>query len=131
MIQSLKQLEIFQSEDRKEVPLPKNCTLKEWSRTVCQLPKVNGEPKWNGKTYSELLRLAIDGDHELDKFWDSFSRSIMDPMMELTSLRPWIWLAIFSIWNFILRGSHLVHGRELSSRDLIVTPVIDTLALRF
>ncbi|CAL1169286.1 unnamed protein product [Cladocopium goreaui] len=54
--------------DRKEVPLPKNCTLKEWSHTVCQLPKVNGEPKWNGKTYSELLRMAIDGDIELDKY---------------------------------------------------------------
>ena len=31
--------ELFRSEDRKEVPLPKNCTLKEWSHTVCQLPK--------------------------------------------------------------------------------------------
>ena len=60
--------ELFRSEDRKEVPLPKNCTLKEWSHTVCQLPKVNGEPKWNGKTYSELLRMAIDGDIELDKY---------------------------------------------------------------
>ena len=35
---------------------------------MCQLPKVNGEPKWNGKTYSELLRMAIDGDNELDKY---------------------------------------------------------------
>ena len=60
--------ELFRSEARKEVPLPKNCTLKEWSHTVCQLPKVNGEPKWNGKTYSELLRMAIDGDIELDKY---------------------------------------------------------------
>ena len=60
--------ELFRSEDRKEVPLPKSCTLKEWSHTVCQLPKVNGEPKWNGKTYSELLRMAIDGDIELDKY---------------------------------------------------------------
>ena len=60
--------ELFRSEDRKEVPLPKNCTLKEWSHMVCQLPKVNGEPKWNGKTYSELLRMAIDGDIELDKY---------------------------------------------------------------
>ena len=105
--------ELFRSEDRKEVPLPKNCTLKEWSHTVCQLPKVNGEPKWNGKTYSELLRMAIDGDIELDKYLGySFSRSIMGPMMELTSLKPWTWLGFFSIWSLILRESQLVLGRE-------------------
>ena len=107
--------ELFRSEDRKEVPLPKNCTLKEWSHTVCQLPKVNGEPKWNGKTYSELLRMAIDGDIELDKYLGfnfTFSRSIMGPMMELTSLKPWTWLGFFSIWSLILRESQLVLGRE-------------------
>ena len=60
--------ELFRSEDRKKVPLPKNCNLKDWSHTVCQLPKVSGEPKWNGQTYSELLRMAIDGDKELNKY---------------------------------------------------------------
>ena len=48
--------------------MPKNCNLKDWSHTVCQLPKVSGEPKWNGQTYSELLRMAIDGDKELNKY---------------------------------------------------------------
>ena len=52
-------------------------------------------------------------------------------MMELTRLRPWIWLAFFSIWSLILRERHLVHGREWSSRDLNVTSVIDAWALRF
>ena len=63
--------------------------------------------------------------------WDSFSRSSMGPMMELTSLKPWTWLGFFSIWSLILRESQLVLGREWLSHDLNVTPVIDTWALRF
>ena len=124
--------ELFRSEDRKEVPLPKNCTLKEWSHTVCQLPKVNGEPKWNGKTYSELLRMAIDGDIELDKYLGfifkkyhgSYDGTHKSQAVDLAGF-------FFSIWSLILRESQLVLGREWLSHDLNVTPVIDAWALRF
>ena len=124
--------ELFRSEDRKEVPLPENCTLKDWSHTVCQLPKVNGDPKWSGKTYSELLRMAIDGDIELDKYLGFIFKKYHGSYdMELTSLKPWTWLGFFSIWSLILRESQLVLGREWLSHDLNMTPVIDAWALRF
>ena len=102
--------ELFRSEDRKEVPLPKNCTLKEWSHTVCQLPKVNGEP--TERLILNCLGWLLTVTLSWTSIWDSFSRSIMGPMMELTSLKPWTWLGFFSIWSLILRESQLVLGRE-------------------
>ena len=56
--------ELFRSEDRKEVPLPKNCTLKEWSHTVCQLLEVIGmRCPW-------MLRLQTRWDGPTGHLWD-------------------------------------------------------------
>ena len=103
--------EVFRSEDRKVVPLPKNCTLKDWSHTVSQLPKVNGDPKWNGKIYAELLRMAIDGDNELDKYL-GFIFKKYHGSYDGTHKSQAVDLAFYSIWSLILRERHPVHGRE-------------------
>ena len=121
-------IELFRSEDRKEVPLPRiSSGLTRFASFRKSMVSQSGTECLILNCLGWLLTVTLSW----TSIWDSFSRSIMGPMMELTSLKPWTWLGFFSIWSLILRESQLVLGRKRLSHDLNVTPVIDTCALRF